>query len=107
MSVRNDTATTICGQCGAAYTPVGRRQWCSDGCRQAAWRRRNAAPRPVLPAKADTVYECPRCDSRYLGQQYCPDCNTFCRNIGAGGPCPHCDDLVTVRELTGDQAVQR
>ena len=55
--VRNDTATTVCGQCGADFTAVGRRRWCSDACRQAAWRRRRAAPRPTQPAKIDTVYE--------------------------------------------------
>ena len=69
-SVRNDTettATTICAQCGSSFTPVGRRRWCSDACRQSAWRRRRAAPRPTQPAKIDTVYECPQCQTRYLG----------------------------------------
>ena len=57
IGVRNDTATTVCGQCGASFTAVGRRRWCSDACRQSAWRRRRAAPRPTQPAKIDTVYE--------------------------------------------------
>ena len=74
--VRNDTATTVCGQCGADFTAVGRRRWCSDACRQSAWRRRRAAPRPTQPAKIDTVYECPQCQTRYLGTQRCDDCNT-------------------------------
>ena len=65
--VRNDTATTVCGQCGADFTAVGHRRWCSDACRQSAWRRRRAAPRPTQPAKIDTVYECPQCQTRYLG----------------------------------------
>ena len=76
-SVRNDTETTVCGQCGAGFTAVGRRRWCSDACRQSAWRRRRAAPRPTQPAKIDTVYECPQCQTRYLGTQRCEDCNTW------------------------------
>ena len=57
--VRNKTATTattVCGQCGARFTPAGRRRWCSDACRQSAWRQRRAAPRPTQPAKIDTIY---------------------------------------------------
>ena len=48
---------------------------------------------------ARTVYECPDCAARYLGQQRCADCNTFCRRIGAGGFCPHCDEPVALDEL--------
>jgi len=91
-SVRNDTetiATTVCAHCGSSFTPAGRRRWCSDACRQAAWRRRRAAPRrPTQPAKIDTVYECPRCQTRYLGEQRCDDCNTWCRRLGPGSHCP-------------------
>ena len=104
-SVRNDTETTrmtVCPQCGGSFTPVGRRRWCSDACRQSAWRRRRAAPRPTQPAKIDTVYECPQCQTRYLGTQRCEDCNTWCRRLGPGGPCPHCDDIVAVQDLVAD-----
>jgi hypothetical protein len=104
-SVRNDTETiaaTLCAQCGGSFTPVGRRRWCSDACRQSAWRRRRAAPRPTQPAKIDTVYECPQCQTRYLGTQRCEDCNTWCRRLGPGGPCPHCDDIVAVQDLVAD-----
>ena len=100
--VRNETATTVCGQSGAGFTAVGRRRWCSDACRQAAWRRRRAAPRPTQPAKIDTVYECPQCQTRYLGTQRCDDCNTWCRRLGPGANCPHCDDLVAVSDLVAD-----
>jgi len=34
------------------------------------------------------VYICPICQTRYLGQQYCPDCHTFCEGAGPGGCCP-------------------
>ena len=100
--VRNDTATTVCRQCGTGFDPVGRQQWCSDACRQAAWRRRRAAPRATLPAKVETIYECPECETRYLGTQRCDDCNTWCRRLGSGGPCPHCDDLVAISDLIAD-----
>jgi transcription elongation factor Elf1 len=67
ISVRNDAVTIVCGQCGAGFTAVGRRRWCSDACRQSAWRRRRAAPRPTQPAKIDTVYECPHCETPISG----------------------------------------
>ena len=54
------------------------------------------------PAKIDTVYECPQCQTRYLGTQRCEDCNTWCRRLGPGGPCPHCDDFVAVSDLVTD-----
>lgn len=70
---RNDTGAT-CGVCGEVFTPLGRRRWCSDACRQAAWRRRQPTPPPPLAAfpparsrKDTTVYECPECDTRQLG----------------------------------------
>ena len=59
-------------------------------------------PDPAQPAKIDTVYECPHCQTRYLGDQRCQDCNTWCRRLGPGGPCPHCDDLVAVEDLVAD-----
>jgi DNA-directed RNA polymerase subunit RPC12/RpoP len=48
---------------------------------------------------AQRVYECPDCAQRFLGEQRCPDCNRFCRGLGLGGRCPHCDDLVLLSEL--------
>ena len=48
---RNDTAAT-CPACGQPFTPAGRRRWCSDACRQAAWRQRHPAPDPAaLPPR--------------------------------------------------------
>src|SRR5712692_176704 len=105
---RNDTAAA-CPACGQPFTPAGRRRWCSDACRQAAWRRRHpspsagpaaavaAAPPPASPDA--TIYQCPGCDQRYLGQQRCDDCGTFCRRIGPGAPCPHCDEPVAIKDL--------
>ena len=49
--------------------------------------------------RAATVYECPSCQTRYLGEQRCPDCQRFCRRVGPGGLCPHCDEPVAVGDL--------
>src|SRR5439155_18422921 len=62
--------------------------------RAMTWRERHPAPLPPLPSRAPrlaTVYECPECSTRYLGDQRCPDCGVFCRRIGPGAECPHCD----------------
>ncbi|SRR6266851_2542001 len=79
---RNDRAA--CPACGQPFTPAGRRRWCSDACRQAAWRRRHPAPGPAAATPADppraardtTIYQCPECDERYLG--------LFSRILGSG-----------------------
>ena len=100
--MRNDETTTHCGQCGTRFRPVGRQQWCSDACRQAVWRRRRRASQPALPVAHDIIYQCPQCDNRYINNRRCDDCNTWCRNIGPGGQCPHCDEPVTINDLTPD-----
>ena len=41
---RNDGLTIACPVCGGAFRQVGRRRYCSDTCRQAAWRQRHPAP---------------------------------------------------------------
>ena len=46
-----------------------------------------------------TIYLCPDCDTRLLGEQRCPDCNTFATRLGAGGPCPHCEQPVAITDL--------
>jgi len=102
----NDT-TAACPACGQPFTPAGRRRWCSDACRQSGWRRRHPAapgtttalPAPAPRVRDATIYQCPHCDQRYLGQQRCDDCGTFCRRIGPGGPCPHCDEPVAINDL--------
>lgn len=60
--------------------------------------------RPSLPTRSPrsaTVYACPSCDTRYLGQQRCDDCHLFCRRVGPGGACPHCDEPVALADLLG------
>jgi len=98
---RNDTAA--CPACGQPFTPAGRRRWCSDACRQAAWRRRQprtpTEPPPPRSRTNDTIYECPDCGQRQLGQQRCDECGIFTRRIGPGGTCPHCDELVAITDI--------
>ncbi|MGH3570058.1 MAG: hypothetical protein ACRDRH_29410 [Pseudonocardia sp.] len=45
------------------------------------------------------IYECPDCETRYVDERRCPDCNLFCRRIGTGGTCPHCDEPITLTDL--------
>ena len=45
------------------------------------------------------MYECAACGTRYLGEQRCPECQQFCRRIGPGGACPHCDEPVALADL--------
>lgn len=104
---RNDTAA--CPACGRPFTRAGRRRWCSDACRQAGWRRRRQQTAPpagsamleaARTARDHTIYQCGDCEQRYLGQQWCHDCNQPCRRIGPGGTCPHCDEPVAISDLT-------
>ena len=101
--------TARCLACGGPV-PTGRaRRYCSPACRQDAYRRRHQPARPPmqLPARRSrrdgTVYACGECDSRYLGQQWCHDCNRPCQRLGAGGTCPSCEDIILTEELIGDQ----
>ena len=99
---RNDAVTIACPCCTRPFVPVGRRRFCSAACRQAAWRLRHPTALPPIPDRSPrptTVYLCPICDARFLGEQRCPDCNTFARRLGPGGPCPHCDEPVAVSDL--------
>ncbi len=53
---------------------------------------------------ADSLDECPNCDTRYLGGQRCGNCNTWCQRIGLGGPCPSHEEPVAISDLpTTDQ----
>ena len=103
---RNDGVTIPCPICQQAFQPGGRRRFCSDACRQAAWRARQpvASGLPVThrSPRPSTVYECPACETRLLGEQYCPDCHTFCRRVGPGGACPHCSEPVAINDLVDD-----
>lgn len=105
MTSRNGSVTAGCVVCGEDL-PAGRpRTTCSDACRQKAFRLRRQGSLTVreLPKdrsrKERTVYECPDCDARLLGDQYCEDCHKFMRRLGSGGNCPCCSEPVTFQEL--------
>jgi hypothetical protein len=109
---RHAGVTMACPACGRPFAPAGRRRFCSDACRAAAYRRRRSAARPlVLGSVASsrvpiTVYECDGCDTRAVGQRRCPECGAFMRRLGIGGACPGCDEPITVAELIGLEVCQ-
>lgn len=115
---RDDTLLTVrerrCPVCGEWYQPVGRARYCSQACRQHAYRLRHAQVQ-TREAKLETwmrglerrsavlqqtAYECPSCEQRYLLIRCCPDCNLICRKLGLGGTA-RCDELILVSELIG------
>ena len=109
---RNVGVTIPCPVCQQPFVPRGRQRVCSAACRQAVWRRRHPPPLPAIPNRSGrptTVYECPSCAARYLGQQRCPDCGVFCHRVGPGGLCPHCDEPVALADLlaTGEEVRPR
>ncbi|MBA2767705.1 MAG: hypothetical protein H0U35_00960 [Sporichthyaceae bacterium] len=95
-----------------------RASYCSDACKQRAYRLRqvdlSATDAAMLVTElkrradllAHRLYECPACGERYLGERRCPDCNRFCRALGLGGACPHCDQPVLLADLL-DQTADR
>jgi hypothetical protein len=105
---RDGSAAGGCPVCGQPR-PSPRARYCSAACKQRAYRWRQCAPREAGPAPApargrrgrgaQTIYECPVCATRYLGVQRCPDCQRFCRMLGLGGACPHCEEPVLYAEL--------
>ena len=105
----NDNETTTrCPVCRAPFTPIRRQRYCTPACRQAAWRARHtqpaSAPDIVTPqgiSRRDiTVYHCPECDTRTLAQQWCHDCNRPRTRVDLGGLCPHCDEPITISDIT-------
>jgi hypothetical protein len=107
-----DTAPSgrACPICQSGIVPA-RARYCSDACKQRAYRLRRtadvltdladraAAPRRRQALGAHTFYECPACETRLLGEQRCPDCHIFCRRLGLGGPCPHCDEPILLADI--------
>lgn len=107
---RDDDGTTRCPVCHRSFTPTGRQTYCSTTCRKTAFRRRHqqgaaAVTAPAARPRRDyTVYECPDCGERLLGQQRCEACHTFARRIGIGGPCPNCDAPIAITDLIDQDA---
>ena len=68
-------------------------------CRHRAWRKTGSVPAaPAVVAKSNAVYECPSCEER-PHERRCPEYNLWSRHLGAGAPCPHCDELVVLSDI--------
>ncbi len=101
-----------CPVCGGT-PPSSRSVYCKPACKQLAYRlrhRRLASVNPVPLRKqlqrqrqlvAHTVYECARCNERYLGEWRCSSCQLYCRALGLGGQCEDCDRIMLLTELLG------
>jgi len=101
------STTSPCPNCGHAFTPIRRQRYCTPARGQAAWRTRHdqtpppAITAPPRSARRDiTVYHCPDCDTHRLGQQWYQDCNRPAARVDLGGLCPHCDEPVTISDLS-------
>jgi len=109
IPLRHDAVTIPCPVCQRPFVPTGKRRYCTDACKAAAYRhRQQAAIAPVVPPrtrprKPVTVYECDTCATRTIGEQRCHDCGTFMRRIGIGGHCPHCDEPVAITDLLDEE----
>jgi hypothetical protein len=104
---RHDGVTTACPICQCGFVQTGRRKYCSDACRSAAYRRRHGARQGGLNAASAglrppvTVYECDGCGFRTTEEQRCGPCGFSMHRVGIGGSCPHCDEPVTLSEFLG------
>jgi ribosomal protein L32 len=106
-------AVGIVSRCLVCATPLAdvRARFCSPAHRQLAYRLRRRAPvtsnEPDLRRQlqrrrlltAHTVYECPRCQERFVAERSCPSCHLFGRSLGMGGHCPECDQPILLADL--------
>ena len=104
-----------CLVCGAALAS-SRARYCSRAHQQRAFRLRHQPSPPDLQrlrqelqrrraVVAQTIYECPSCGERLVGERRCPDCRLFTRAIGLGGHCPDCDTPLLLVDLLGEEVV--
>jgi Zn finger protein HypA/HybF involved in hydrogenase expression len=110
-------ASSACLVCGALLTTPQQR-YCTRACQQQAYRLRHRRPAQLDLARLrtdlrrrrqlveHTVYECPSCQTRLLGEQRCDDCNTFARVVGLGGNCPECDAPVLLADVLGEEVCE-
>ena len=117
---RRDGARDGCGGClgcGAALPSAHARAYCSRACQQRAFRLRHQRSLPDLQRLRQelqrrravvlhTVYECPSCAERLVGERRCPECHLFSRAIGLGGHCPECATPVLLVDLLGEEVVR-
>ena len=104
-----------CLVCGAAVAS-SRARYCSRAHQQQAFRLRHQSSPPDLQrlrqelqrrraVVAHTLYECPSCGERHLGERRCPDCQLFSRAVGLGGHCPECETPLLLIDLLGEEVV--
>ena len=109
-------AATRCLVCGKAL-PSRRARYCSRAHQQQAFRLRHqlSPPDPQRLRQelqrrravvAHTVYECPSCGERRVGERRCPDCQLYSRAVGLGGHCPECDTPILLTDLLGEEVVE-
>jgi hypothetical protein len=103
-------SVSACLVCGKVLTDT-RARFCSPAHRQLAYRLRRRYSRQPDEAHVrrelqrqrrlttHTVYECPRCDERFVGERRCPSCHLFGRSLGVGGHCPECDQPILLSDL--------
>jgi hypothetical protein len=105
-----------CLVCGAALAS-SRARYCSRAHQQRAFRLRHQSSQAELQhlrqelqrgrvVVAHTIYECPSCGERLVGERRRPDCNLFSRAIGLGGHCPECDTPLLLVDLLGEEVVR-
>ncbi len=104
---RSPTRCLVCSKSLAD----SRARFCSPAHRQLAYRLRQrestASSEPDLRRElqrqrrltAHTIYECPRCEERFVGERRCPSCQLFGRSVGLGGHCPECDHPILLSDL--------
>jgi len=49
--------------------------------------------------EAHTLFACPSCEARQLGQRRCADCQRFCRALGLAAVCTECGEPVLLTDL--------
>ena len=49
--------------------------------------------------EAHTLYECPVCHERHVGQRRCAECQRFCRALGLAAVCTACGEPVLLTDL--------
>ena len=110
---RDGSGCLVCG--GALSSP--RARYCSRAHQQRAFRLRHQSSQADLQhlrqelqrgcvVVAHTIYECPSCGERLVGERRCPECNLFSRAIGLGGHCPECETPLLLVDLLAEEVVR-
>jgi predicted RNA-binding Zn-ribbon protein involved in translation (DUF1610 family) len=108
-------STRACLACGSPLTG-SRARFCSAACKQLAYRlrRRGDTTSDLSALRQDlqrrriltthTIYECPSCGERFVGERRCSSCQLFCRSVGLGGHCLECESPIVFAEVLDNDA---